>query len=160
MQTPKKPSRRDVALGIAALGSVPAGAAEIAVKRVNPPGILTPRGYTHVVSVMGGRTIYISGQISANAKGEVVGKGDIKTQTTQVFENLRVALLAAGAGPKDVVKVSMFVVGLTNEHLPAIRGVRDAFFANLEPPASTLVGVTALAGPEWLIEIEAMAVVA
>lgn len=160
MNTPKSPSRRDVALGLAALGSVPASAAEVTVRRVNPPGILTPRGYTHVVSVAGGRTVYISGQISANAKGEVVGKGDLKAQTTQVFENLKVALLAAGASAKDVVKINMFVVNLKNEDLPAIRGVRDAFFANLEPPASTLVGVTALAGPDWLLEIEAIAAVA
>lgn len=160
MKTPKKPSRRDVALGLAALGTVPASAAEVAVRRVNPAGILTPRGYTHVVSVAGGRTVYISGQISANAKGEVVGKADMKAQATQVFENLRIALTAAGASPKDVVKINMFVVDLRNEHLPAIRGVRDAFFANLEPPASTLVGVTALAGPDWLLEIEAIAVVA
>ena len=90
----------------------------------------------------------------------MVGKGDIKAQTAQVFENLKVALGAAGAGAKDVVKITMFVVNLKPEDLPAIRGVRDAFFANLEPPASTLVGVTALAGPDWLIEIEATAVVA
>lgn len=160
MKTPKSPSRRDVALGLAALGSVPASASEIPIKRVNPPGILTPRGYTHVVSVSGGRTVYISGQISANAKGEVVGKGDIKAQTTQVFENLKVALAAAGAGPKDVVKINMFVVNLKAEDLPAVREIRNAFFANLEPPASTLVGVTALAGPDWLLEIEAIAVVA
>jgi enamine deaminase RidA (YjgF/YER057c/UK114 family) len=160
MKTPKSPSRRDVALGLAALGSVPASAADVVTRRVNPPGILTPRGYTHVVTVTGGRTVYISGQISANAKGEVVGKGDLKAQTTQVFENLKVALLAAGASQKDVVKICMFVVNLKNEDLPAIRGVRDAFFENIEPPASTLVGVTALAGPEWLLEIEAIAVVA
>ena len=108
MKTPKKPSRREVALGLAAASSVPASAAEVAIKRVNPPGILTPRGYTHVVSVTGGRTVYISGQISANAKGEVVGKGDIKAQTTQVFESLKVALAAAGASPKDVVKITFF----------------------------------------------------
>lgn len=160
MKTTNRPSRREVALGLAAVSSIPAGAAEVAIKRTNPPGILTPRGYTHVVSVSGGRTVYISGQISANAKGEVVGKGDIKAQTAQVFENLKVALAAAGAGPKDVVKITFFVVNLKPEDLPAIRGVRDAFFANLEPPASTLVGVTALAGPDWLIEVEAIAAIA
>lgn len=160
MKTSNRPSRREVALGLAAASSIPASAAEVAIKRTNPPGILTPRGYTHVVSVAGGRTVYISGQISANAKGEVVGKGDIKAQTAQVFENLKVALGAAGAGAKDVVKITMFVVNLKPEDLPAIRGVRDAFFAGLEPPASTLVGVTALAGPDWLIEIEAIAAIA
>lgn len=160
MKTSNRPSRREVALGLAAASSIPANAAEVAIKRTNPTGILTPRGYTHVVSVTGGRTVYISGQISANAKGEVVGKGDIKAQTAQVFENLKVALAAAGAGPKDVVKITFFVVNLKPEDLPAIRGVRDAFFANLEPPASTLVGVTALAGPDWLIEVEAIAAIA
>ncbi len=162
MKTPKKPSRREVALGLAAASAsaIPASAAEVAIKRGNPPGILTPRGYTHVVSVTGGRTVYISGQISANARGEVVGKGDIKAQTTQVFENLKVALAAEGAAPKDVAKITFFVVNLKAEDLPAIRGVRDAFFANLEPPASTLVGVTALAGPDWLIEVEAIAAIA
>ena len=160
MKTSKKPSRREVALGLAAVGSVPASAAGVAIKRVNPPGILTPRGYTHVVSVTGGRTVYISGQISANAMGEVVGKGDIKAQTTQVFENLKVALAAAGAGPRDVVKTTFFVVNLKAEDLPVIREIRNSFFAGVEPPASTLVGVTALAGPDYLIEIEAIAVVA
>jgi len=160
MKTPKRPSRREVALGLAALGSVPASAAEIAIRRVNPPGILTPRGYTHVVSVAGGRTVYISGQIAADARGEGVGKGDIRAQTTRVFENLKVALAAAGAGPKDVVKITFFVVNLKAEDLPAIREIRNAFFAGVEPPASTLVGVTALAGPDWLLEVEAIAVVA
>ena len=159
MKTPKSPSRRDVALGLAGLGSVPARAAEISTKRINPPGILTPRGYTHVVSVAGGRTVYVSGQVSANAKGEVVGRGDIKAQTAQVFENLRIALAAAGAGPKDVVKINMFVVNLKADDLPGVREIRNLFFENLEPPASTLVGVTALAGPDWLLEIEAIAVV-
>ena len=112
-----------------------------------------------MVSVAGGRTVYISGQISANAKGEVVGRGDIKAQTAQVFENLRIALAAAGAGPKDVVKINMFVVNLKADDLPGVREIRNLFFENLEPPASTLVGVTALAGPDWLLEIEAIAVV-
>lgn len=160
MKTPKRPSRREVALGLAAIGSVPASAADIAIKRVNPPGLLAPRGYTHVVSVTGGRTVYISGQVSANAAGEVVGKGDIKAQTTRVFENLKVALAAAGAGPKDVVKITFFVVNFKADDLPAIREVRNAFLAGVEPPASTLVGVTALASPDYLIEVEAIAVVA
>jgi enamine deaminase RidA (YjgF/YER057c/UK114 family) len=160
MKTPKTPSRRDVALGLAALGTVPASAAEVSTRRVNPPGLLTPRGYTHVVSASGGRTVYVSGQVSANAKGEVVGKGDIKAQTTQVFENLKIALAAAGAAPKDVVKTNIYVVNFKAEDIPAIRDIRNAFFANVEPPASTLVGVTALANPDWLIEIEVIAVVA
>jgi enamine deaminase RidA (YjgF/YER057c/UK114 family) len=138
----------------------PAGDLAARAKRINPPGLLTPRGYTQVVTASGGTTVYISGQVSANAKGEVVGKGDLKAQTAQVFENLKIALAAAGAAPKDVVKITMFAVNFKTEDIPAIRDVRNAFFAGVEPPASTLVGVTALANPDWLIEIEAIASVA
>ena len=160
MKATKTPSRREVALGLAVLGSAPATAAEVDTKRINPAGLLTPRGYTQVVTASGGRTVYISGQVSANAKGEVVGKGDLKAQTAQVFGNLGIALAAAGAAPKDVVKITMFAVNFKTEDIPAIRDVRNAFFAGVEPPASTLVGVTALANPDWLIEVEAIAVVA
>jgi enamine deaminase RidA (YjgF/YER057c/UK114 family) len=153
-----------VALGLAGLGSMSstttASAAEVAVKRINPPGLLTPRGYTQVVTASGGRTIYISGQVAANAKGEIVGKGDLKAQTAQVFENLKIALASAGAGPKDVVKATIFAVNFKTEDIPTIRDIRNAFFAGVEPPASTLVGVSALANPDWLIEIEVVAVVA
>lgn len=141
-------------------GVTPAAAADVAVRRINPPGLLTPRGYTHVVTASGGRTVYISGQVAANAKGEIVGKGDLKAQTTQVFENLKIALASAGAGPKDVVKTTIFAVNFKTEDIPAIRDIRNVFFAGVEPPASTLVGVSALANPDWLIEIEVVAVVA
>ncbi len=160
MKSSKSPSRREVALGLAVLGSAPASAAQVATKRINPEGLLMPRGYTQVVTASGGRTVYISGQVSANAKGEVVGKGDLKAQTTQVFENLKIALAAAGAGPKDVVKMNMYAVNFKTEDVPAIRDVRNAFFAGVEPPASTLVSVVALANPDWMIEIEVIAVVA
>jgi len=160
MKSPKSPSRREVALGLAVLGSAPASAADVVTKRINPEGLLTPRGYTQVVTASGGRTVYVSGQISANAKGEVVGKGDLKAQTAQVFENIKTALAAAGAAPKDVVKTNIYAVNFKSEDIPAIRDVRNAFFAGVEPPASTLVGVTALANPDWLIEIEVIAVVA
>jgi enamine deaminase RidA (YjgF/YER057c/UK114 family) len=153
-----------MALGLAGLGGVgataTAKAADVVVKRVNPPGLSTPRGYTHTVTVSGGRTVYISGQVAANSKGEVVGKGDLRAQTAQVFENLRIALAAAGAGPKDVVKANIYLVNFKAEDVQAVRDTRNAFFAGLEPPASTLVGVTALANPDWLVEIEVVAAVA
>jgi enamine deaminase RidA (YjgF/YER057c/UK114 family) len=157
MKSSKSPSRRDVALGLAALSSVPVAAAEPISRRINPAGLSTPRGYAHVVVASGGRTVYISGQVSADAKGEVVGKGDLKAQTTRVFENLRIALAAAGAEPKNVVKKNIYVVNLKPDDVPLVREARNAFFAGVEPPASTLVGVTALAHPDYLIEVEAIA---
>ena len=139
----------------------PAHAQSVApeIKRVNPPGLGTPRGYTHVVTATGGKTIWIAGQVSQDAKGEVVGKGDLKAQTLQVFANLKTALGAAGASFQDVVKMNTYVVGLTPEALQAIRDVRAEVLRDVPPPASTLVGVTALARPDYLIEIEVVAVV-
>ena len=63
----------------------------------NPAGLSTPRGYTHVVDVPAGRTLYISGQVAFDAEGNVVGKGDVRAQTEQVFRNLEIALKSAGS---------------------------------------------------------------
>jgi len=96
---------------------------------------------------------------SVNENGEVVGKGDIRAQTEQPFRNLQIALASAGATFRDVVKLSFFVVGLKPEYVPVIREIRSRYLAADQPPATTLVGVSALVGVDWLIEIEATAVV-
>jgi enamine deaminase RidA (YjgF/YER057c/UK114 family) len=129
------------------------------VQYINPPGLCPTFGWTHVAAYAGGKTIHISGQVAVNAKGEVVGRGDLKRQTEQAFENIRVALAAAGATFHDVVKTNLYVVGLKPEHVPIIRAVRARYVAADHPPVSTLVGISALVGPDWLIEIEATAVV-
>jgi enamine deaminase RidA (YjgF/YER057c/UK114 family) len=125
---------------------------------INPPSLCPTFGWTHVVATSGGKTIHISGQVGINAKGELVGKGDLKRQTEQAFENIKLALAAAGATFDHVVKSAIFVVNFKPEILPVIREVRGRHFSREHPPASTLVGVTALAGADWLIEIEATAV--
>lgn len=163
MKSKKPPSRREIAIGgLAALTALPASAsaADVTIKRINPPTLPPSRGYTQVVTSVGGRTVYISGQVAMNAKGEIVGKGDLKAQTTQIFENLKAALAAAGAGPKDVVKMGIFVVNFKTEDVATIRDIRNGFFAGVEPPASTLLGVLGLANPDWMLEIEMTAVVA
>ena len=129
------------------------------IEFLNPPSLCPTFGWTHVVTATGGRTIYISGQVGINEKGEVVGKGDMKRQTEQAFENIRLALAAAGATFQDVVKTNLYVVGLRPEHVPIIREVRSRYVSADHPPSSTLVGVSALVGADWLIEIEAVAVV-
>ncbi len=123
-------------------------------KFIQPEGLTKPPGYTHVV--VSGGTVYISGQVSANEKGEVMGKGDIRAQTIQVFENLARCLKAVDAGFGDIVKLNTFVVNLKPEDLAIIREVRKNYLSAEHPPASTLVGVTALANPDFLIEIEAV----
>jgi enamine deaminase RidA (YjgF/YER057c/UK114 family) len=126
---------------------------------LNPPELCPTVGWTHVVASTGGKTIYISGLVSNNNKSEVVGVGDMKAQVVQTFENLKAALTAASATFKDVVKSNLYVVGLKPEHVPIIREVRARYFDQTNPPCSTLVGVEKLVHPDWLIEIELIAVV-
>ncbi len=127
---------------------------------LNPATLCSTFGWSHVVTVAGGKTVYISGQVSVNERGEVVGKGDLKRQTEQTYENLKYALTAAGATFRDVIKMNLYVVGLKPEYVPLLREVRSRYINAEQPPASTLVGVSALVGADWLIEIEVVAVVA
>jgi reactive intermediate/imine deaminase len=145
-----------VALAVAA---VPLMAQEAArtIRRLNPPALSKPTGYTHVVVATGGRTIYVSGQIALDKDGKVVGTSDFRAQAKQVFENLKAALAAAGAGFEDVVKMNMYVLDMTNA--PVLREVR-AGYLGANPPASTLVEVKKLARDEFLLEIEVIAVTA
>lgn len=126
---------------------------------LNPPALNPTFGWTHVVATSGGKTIHISGQSGIDERGQLVSK-DLKAQTERTFENLKVALASAGANFRDVVNSRVYVVNFKPEYLPIIREVRSRYFAADQPPASTLVGVTALAGADWLIEIEVTAVVA
>jgi enamine deaminase RidA (YjgF/YER057c/UK114 family) len=129
------------------------------VERINPDALMKPTGYTHVVRVEGGRLVFVAGQVALDKAGNVVGKGDLGAQARQVFANLESALAAAGASPKDVVKLVIYVVGYDSSRIPLLREARQAFLAGAEPPASTLVGVQALAREDFLIEIEAYAAV-
>lgn len=130
----------------------------MSIERTNPAGISTPMGYTHVVRARGGTTVYIAGQVSADAQGNVVAPGDLAGQTRQVFQNLATALAAAGAEFRHLVKITTFIVNYQPEMRPAYRAVRDEFLDAQALPASTLVGVQALASPDYLIEVEAIAV--
>ncbi len=125
------------------------------MKHINPPDLSPPRGYSHVVEVTGGRTVYVSGQIAVDGEGRVVGAGHFESQTRQVFENLKTALAAAGATLSDVAKITVFVTDISQ--LEAFRAVRNAYFTG-SPPASSLVQVSRLVLPELMIEIEAIAV--
>ncbi len=126
---------------------------------INPPTIAAPRGYTHVVTATSGTMVFISGQVAFNVNGELVGTGDLRAQTQQVYENLKNALAAAGATTADVVKLNTYVVDFKPTDLAAIREVRAQYFPFENMPASTLVGVQALAFDGFLIEVEAVAMV-
>ena len=128
-------------------------------KFINPQTLSTPRGYTHVVTTQGGKTIFVSGQVAFDTKGEIVGKGDLRVQARQAYENLKAALAAAGAAPADVVKINTYVVNYKPENIAAIRETRGQVFSSENPSASTLVGVQALALDGLLIEVEAIAII-
>ena len=127
-------------------------------KFINPEGMVRPGAYTPVVATRGGRTLYVAGQVAQDEKGAIVGPGDLAAQAEQVYRNVSLALKGAGATFNDVVKITVYVVNLKPEHRDLMGQVRARHVNKDNPPASTLVGVQALAKPEYLVEVEAVAV--
>ncbi len=128
------------------------------VRFSNPATMSQPTAYSHIAEVRGGRMIFLSGQVSQDTKGNVIGKGDIRAQTRQVYANLKAALEAVGADWSNVVKMTTYLTDAAN--IAPFREVREEVLANVKPrPASTAVVVSKLFGEEWLLEIEAVAVV-
>jgi enamine deaminase RidA (YjgF/YER057c/UK114 family) len=125
---------------------------------INPQAMHRPTGYTHVVEVTAGRPIYIAGQVAFDRAGALVGPDDIRAQTRQVFDNLRVALQSVGASFEQVVKLNYYLVDASQ--LPAVREVRDEYVNTAQPPASTAVEVRRLVRDDLLIEVEAVAIIA
>jgi len=124
---------------------------------INPSSLSKPPSYTHVVQVAGrARIVFIAGQLGVDPAGQLVSE-DFRSQAVQVFENLRLALAAVGATFEDVVKTTNFIVDM--DFLPVLREVRASYMSPVNPPASTLVEVSALANPGALLEIEAIAAV-
>jgi enamine deaminase RidA (YjgF/YER057c/UK114 family) len=104
----------------------------------------------------GGRLLYIAGQVARDTEGNVLGKGDIRTQARQVFQNLRNVLQAAGGDLSDLLKITTYITRI--EDFPAVAEIRSSIFPS-ELPASTLIVVKSLAQPELLIEVEGMAAI-
>ena len=125
------------------------------IQRINPATLPTPPGYSQLAVASGGALIVIAGQVALDNQGQLVGLGNFAVQATQVFRNLIAALDAAGASPRHLIKLTTFVTDLS--HLPVFRQVRNQFLDVEHQPASTLVQVSRLFRPEFLIEIEAMA---
>jgi len=126
---------------------------------LKPEGIAPGTGYTHVVVTSQGKLVFISGQVARDKQGNLVGKGDLRAQTVQVFENLKAALASAGATFNDVVKINWYVKDYKQENLAVLREVRTLYVNKDNPPASTLAGVAALALDDYLIEVEAVAAI-
>jgi enamine deaminase RidA (YjgF/YER057c/UK114 family) len=125
---------------------------------INPETMHRPTGYSHVAEVTAGRPVFIAGQIALDATGTLVGPGDIRAQTRQVFENLKAALQAVGAGFDQVIKLNYYLVDASQ--LPVVREVRDEYVNPRRAPASTAVEIRRLFRDDLLIEVEAVALVA
>lgn len=125
------------------------------IHHINPDGLSKKRAFSHIVTTAGnGKTVYIGGQDAVNAKGEIVGKGDIATQTEQVMRNLQIALSACGGTFENLVKLSIYVVH--GEDMRSGFQASQKYLGNLiNPPAISVLIVSGLANPDFLVEMEA-----
>lgn len=130
------------------------------IRLFNPQQIHKPNGYSHVAEITRGKLVYLSGQVAMDQAGNLVGANNFGEQVRQIFANLNAALEAVGASFKNVVKLNSYCVDTVDpSEMAAFRSVRDTYVDTENPPASTFVVVRRLVRPEWLIEIEAVAVV-
>jgi enamine deaminase RidA (YjgF/YER057c/UK114 family) len=126
----------------------------------SPATLPPPTGYSHVAKVNKGTLVYIAGQVSSDASGKLVGEGDFEAQAERVFANVKLAVEAAGAAMTDIVKMNTYIVASVDPaDVPKMRAVRGRYFGSGTPPASTLVYVSRLAQPGWMIEVEVVAAI-
>ena len=129
------------------------------VEHLNPDGLARIPAFSQAVAVSGPvKTIYVGGQDAITTDGEIVGKGDIGAQTAKILENIGIALAAAGARPEHVIKLNILVVE-GQDVVPGFEAFRRVWPNMPNPPVITVAFVKALGNPDWLAEIEAIAVV-
>jgi enamine deaminase RidA (YjgF/YER057c/UK114 family) len=128
------------------------------IEHINPDNLIKNPAFTNVITVSNpAKTIYVGEQNSNNAKGEVVGKGDLKVQTIQVLKNVEAALKAAGAGFDNVIKWTIYLVeGQSLQE--GFEGFQQVWGKRPNPPVVTALFVASLANPDYLLGIEAVAV--
>lgn len=132
------------------------------VTTMNPPALSEPAGYVHVAVAEGTRMVFLAGQVARDAQGAVVGEGDLAAQTAQALRNVAAGLAAAGATIADVAKLTIYVVDWSEEKMEqlmagVVQAAGELGAAPLVP--STLVPVPRLVSPEFLVELDATAVV-
>lgn len=114
-------------------------------------------GFSHAAVQEPGRTLHLAGQVAWDAAGDLVGPGDLAAQTAQALANLKLVLEAAGVTPAEVVRLRTYIVGHTPDKLGVVLPLLGAFYGEAVPAPNTVIGVAALALPDFLIEIEATA---
>lgn len=129
---------------------------------LNPPELFPSQqyGFSQIVSTQGGKTVYFSGQVAWDEKRQIVGINDFAKQTQQSFKNLKTAVELAGGTMSDIVSLRIYIVAQCLSESSAVSKSLHEFFPEDALPSSTWIGVVALANPDFLIEIEAIAVLA
>lgn len=145
-------------LAAAAL-ALPVQAGERKIEYLKPQGLLNVPSFSQVTTASAGKLVFVSGQVSWDEKGKPLHAGDLEAQTRKTYENMKIALAAAGATFRDVVKFTVYVKDLDSAKWKLISKVRSEYLSPDHPPASTMIGVTGLVYDELLIEIEAYALV-
>ncbi|MGZ4789361.1 MAG: RidA family protein [Terriglobales bacterium] len=133
----------------------------IAVHLYNPETMAKPVStYSQVAEVTGGKMVFIAGQVALDPAGKFVGEGDFHSQVQQIFKNIKLAVEASGGSMGDLIKTNYYVAETVDPaQYAAVREVRDQYINKAAPPTSTFVVVKRLVRPEYLIEVEAVAVV-
>jgi enamine deaminase RidA (YjgF/YER057c/UK114 family) len=131
----------------------------MALNRINPDTLARPHGFAQVVSSTGSKLVLTSGQVGVDGEHRLVG-GDYRSQARQAAANIYLAVAAAGAGPGDIARLTLYVVDPTQANLDEVyAGLGDAAAeVGAKAAAMSLIGVTALSDPTWLVEIDAIAV--
>lgn len=142
-------------VGLVALLALPVHANDD-IRFLNPDGLFKPATFSQIAITKGGTVVYISGQTARDPTAKIVAVGDVRKQTEKVFENLRTAIESVGGSMADIAKITTYIVNLQpDDRLWIGEMVKQNFPV---PPAHTLVGISALAAPELLVEIEAIAI--
>jgi enamine deaminase RidA (YjgF/YER057c/UK114 family) len=132
----------------------------MSIERVNPKQLYDSLkfGFSHAtLQKGGGKTLHLAGQVAWDAQTNVIGPGDYAAQARQALANLKTVLSAAGCTPADVIRLRTYVVNHSPDKLGPILGELGAFYGSATPAPNTWIGVQALALPDFLIEIEAIA---
>lgn len=126
------------------------------IQHINPDELLKNPAFSQIVVTQGsGKTIYIGGQNAINSNREIIGKNDIQLQTEQVMENIQIALKACGASIKNIVKLNIHIVEGQNA-VTAFQASQKYLGTEFAPPAITVLFVSGLANPDFLIEIDSI----
>ncbi|MXP29285.1 RidA family protein [Porphyrobacter algicida] len=133
----------------------------MANKRINPASLYdsVSYGFSHAVLSEGGRTLHLAGQVAWDKDCNIVGAGDLTAQTHQALANLQTVLEEVGAGPDNIVRLRTYVVDHSPDKLALVLPAIGEFYGNTTPAPNTFLGVAALALPDFLVEIEATAVI-